>query len=176
MNPVSSTPPGIIPTLPSATNPAPELPPGLTPTLPSTTSPVSELPPGIIPTLPSYANSSSTVNSSSKLILPGQPLPPGSERTDSGLIVVRNRLSQVATGSKLIIATSPLTNDTALDAAKAAHAELTATHGAAAADLMYGAKIALAQRVRSDELQRQAVAALMAGDLTRAVELIQQSR
>jgi hypothetical protein len=130
-----------------------QLPPWITPTLPeATTLPSSTLPPHITPTLPETSTTT----------------------TPSGLIVVRNELSQVSTGAKLVVVTSPLEGNAAVDAAKAAHAELAAAHGAVAADVVYAEQLQLAQGIRNDELRAQAVAALLAGDVAGAAKLITQ--
>lgn len=130
------------------------------------------LPPHITPTLPQ------PVTTPSGLIIPGsaaQPAPSTTQATTpSGLIIVRNELTPVSTGSQLVIADGPLTGNAPVQAAKAAHAELAAARGTEAADIMYGATIELAQGIRNDELRAQAVAALLAGDLAAAVELIAQ--
>lgn len=130
-----------------------QLPPWITHTLPqSSTEPSDTLPPWITPTLPETSETT----------------------TASGLVVVRNELSQVSKGAKLVVVTTPLEGNAAVDAAKAAHAELAAKQGVAAADVLYGEQMALAQGVRNDEIRAQAVAALLAGDLAGAAELIPQ--
>lgn len=101
-------------------------------------------------------------------------LPDATTTTPSGLIVVRNELSQVSTGAKLVVVTSPLEGNAAVDAAKTAHAELAAKHGTAAADVVYAEQMQLAQGIRNDEIRAQAVAALLAGDLKGAAQLITQ--
>ena len=130
-----------------------QLPPWITPTLPQAAAqPSSTLPPHITPTLPETSETT----------------------TPSGLVVVRNELSQVSKGAKLVVVTTPLEGDAAVDAAKAAHAELAAQHGTAAADVLHGEQMALAQGIRNEEIRAQAVAALLAGDLAGAAKLISQ--
>lgn len=98
------------------------------------------------------------------------------QTTPSGLVVVRNRLSPVAAGTQLVVPTSPISGDGALHAAKAAHAELSASSGAAAADIVLGRQVELVQRVRNDEIRKQAIAAFIAGDVDGAAQLIAQTR
>ncbi len=142
----TTLPPHPTPTLPDATT----TPSGLI--VPGSSAPAHTLPPHITPTLP---ESSTTT-------------------TPSGLIVVRNELSQVSKGAKLVVVTTPLEGNAAVDAAKAAHAELAAKHGSAAADLVHADQMQLAQGIRNDEIRAQAVAALLAGDLAGAAKLISQ--
>jgi hypothetical protein len=133
------------------------------------------LPPTITPTLPP------TTTTPSGLLVPAPaagpaPAPSTTQTTTpSGLIIVRNELTPVTRGSKLIVVDTPLTGNAAVDAAKAAHAELAASQGTAAADILHGAQIQLAQGIRNDELRQQAVAALLAGDYATAVKLISQA-
>lgn len=96
--------------------------------------------------------------------------------TPSGLVVVHNGLTTVSAGSQLVIPSGPLTGDAALEAAKAAYAELAGRVGTPAADIVQGGQVSLAQQVRNDELREQAIAALLAGDVDRAAELISQQR
>jgi hypothetical protein len=132
----------------------------------------STLAPTITPTLPP------TTTLPSGLLVPAPatgpaPAPATTQTTTpSGLIIVRNELTPVSRGSKLVIADGPLIGNAAVDAAKAAHAELAASQGTAAADIMHSPQIELAQQIRNDELRQQAVAALLAGDVATAVELI----
>lgn len=104
------------------------------------------------------------------------PAPPSAgapvETTPSGLVVVRDRLSPVAAGAELVVPTSPISGDGALDAAKAAHAELSASSGAPAAEIVLGPELQIAQRVRNDEIRQQAIAAFLAGDLDAAAALM----
>lgn len=131
------------------------------------------LPPHVTPTLP-MADLPPTQTTPGGLLVPVGSVPPGSTTTPSGLIVVRNPLSPVTLGSKLVVATGPLEGSAALDAAKSAHAELAASNGAPAADILVGAQLELAQQVRNEELREQAIAALLAGDLAGAAKLIEQ--
>ena len=135
----------------------------------------TELPPTITPTLP---NATTTP---SGLIVPGSAAPdapqPGTTTTTTpgGLIVVRNELSPVTKGAELVVSDQPLTGDMALDAAKAAHAELAARDGAPVADIMLGAQLEMVQDIRNDELRHEAIEALLAGDLGRAAELMSRA-
>lgn len=140
------------------------LPPHIVPTLPA----ADQLPPHITPTLPP------TETTPGGLLVPTGSVPPGASTTPSGLIVVRKPLSPVTVGSKLVVPNGPLDGSAALDAAKAAHAELAASQGAPVADIVHGGQLELAQRVRNDELREQAIAALLAGDLAAAAKLIGQ--
>lgn len=135
-------------------------------TLPTT----GQLPPHLTPTLPP------TETTPSGLLVPVGSAPDQgtTTTTPSGLIVVRNPLSPVTVGSKLVVATEPLEGSAALDAAKSAHAELAASQGTPAADIVFGGQLELAQRIRNDELREQAIAALLAGDLATATKLIGQ--
>jgi hypothetical protein len=139
----------------------------------------SQLPPHIIPTLPPGATTTP-----SGLIVPSGPTGPApapapsttQTTTPSGLVIVRNELTPVTRGSKLVVATGPLTGNAAVDAAKAAHAELAASQGSAVADIVHGRQLELAQGIRNDEIRRQAIAALLAGDLATAARIISQQR
>jgi hypothetical protein len=121
---------------------------------------LTQLPPWITPTLPPAAT----------------PTQPGTttETLPSGLIVVRNELSQVSAGSKLVIPSGPLTGNGPVDAAKAALAELAEKSGPEAAEIMLGSQVQLAQRVRTDEINRQAIEALLAGNAALAAEIMSQ--
>lgn len=125
------------------------------------TSPASQLPPWIVPTLPE------TETTPSGLIVPKQ-----APTTSGGLVIVRDELSQVRVGSKLVVPTAPVTGDGALDAAKQAYAELASRQGEAAAQIVHGGAVALATQVRNDEIRAEAVAAFLAGDLARWTELL----
>jgi hypothetical protein len=133
---------------------ATSLPPHITPTLPPTTTTPGGLhvPTGATPATPATRT----------------------ETTPSGLIVVRHQLTSVAKGAQLIVATKPLGGNAALDAAKSAHAQLAASQGTAVADIVHGGELQLAQGIRNDELRREAVEAIIAGDLARAAELLAQ--
>lgn len=109
----------------------------------------SQLPPHVVPTLPNAT------------------------QRPSGLIVPGG-LTPVTGDSKLVVVTQPLDGSGALDAAKAAHAELAASQGSAAADIVHGAQLELVQGIRNDELRAQAVAAILAGDVATAAKLISQ--
>ncbi len=145
----SQLPPWITPTLPeSTTTPSGLIVPGSS----TPTAPTSTLPPYITPTLPETSTTT----------------------TPSGLIVVHHELSQVSKGAQLVVVTTPLEGNAAVDAAKAAHAELASKQGTVAADVLYGDQMALVQGIRNDEIRAQAVAALLAGDLAGAAKLISQ--
>lgn len=136
-----------------------QLPPTITPTLPdATTTPSGLIVPGSAAPAPAPAPAPSTTETTTK----------------SGLVIVRNQLTPVTKGSQLVVVDKPLTGNDAVEAAKAAHAELTAAQGREAADILHGPTIELAQGIRNDELRAQAVAAILAGDLTKAAELIAQ--
>lgn len=135
------------------------------------TAPTPITQPAPAPAAPTLPNATTRP---SGLIVPGTASGTTSTTAPSGLIIVRNQLSPVTRGSQLIVVTKPLTGNDAVDAAKAAHAELGASHGAAAADVLYGPTIAAAQQIRNGELRAQAIAAILAGDLARAAELIGQ--
>jgi hypothetical protein len=119
----------------------------------SPTTPNTQLPPWITPTLPTSPSSTTTT-------------------TPSGLIVVRDHLSQVTAGTKLVVPTSPISGDGALDAAKAAYAELAKESGAPAADILLGGQVDIATQVRNDEIRKQALDAFLAGDVATAGELL----
>ena len=136
---------------------SPTLPPWIVPTLPTAT-PAAQLPPYIAPTLPPDV----------------QPIGSTTETTQSGLVVVRTPLTQVSRGQQLIVPSAPLAGNGAVDAAKAAYAEVAAAHGTEAADVLLRDAVELTQRVRNDELRAQAIAALLAGDAATAAKLISQ--
>lgn len=121
----------------------------------------------------------STQQQVSELILPGHPQPqdPGMthETTKSGLVIVKKHLSPVTKGSQLVIVKDPLTSNSAVDAAKDAYKELAASQGTAAADILAGEQMKLAQQIQNKELRTQAVEALLAGDFARAFELMAQA-
>lgn len=139
---------------------SPTLPPWIVPTLPTAApaAPAAQLPPSITPTLPPTA----------------QPAGTTTETTPSGLVVVRNRLTEVSQGQQLVVPSAPLTGNGAVEAAKAAYAEVAAAHGSEAADVLLRDAVELTQRVRNDELRAQAIAALLAGDVETAAKLISQ--
>ncbi len=109
------------------------------------------------------------------LILPSQPpSAPGTttSTSPSGLIVVRNDLTPVSKGTKLVVSDQPLTGDMALQAAKDAHAEIATSDGQPVADIMLGSQLEMVQGIRNDELRREAVEALLAGDAAKAAEIL----
>lgn len=117
------------------------------------------------------------ITTPSGLLVPAPAAPPAGtgtvqETTPSGIIIVRNQLSPVSVGSALVVATKPITGDGALQAAKAAHAELAAAQGGPAADIVLGKQVEMATQVRNDEIRAQAVAAMLAGDLAAAAALL----
>jgi hypothetical protein len=120
---------------------------------------ITQLPPSITPTLPPAATPSPDATT---------------ETLPSGLIVVRNQLSQVSAGSKLVIPSGPLTGNAPVDAAKAALAELAAKSGPEAAEILLGSQVELAQTVRRDEINRQAIEALLAGNAALAAQIMSQ--
>ncbi|MCB0878310.1 MAG: hypothetical protein KDC46_04940 [Thermoleophilia bacterium] len=136
----------------------------------------TELPPTITATLPDASAAPTLPNATttpSGLIVPGSATT--QTTTPSGLIVVRNELSQVSKGSELVLSDKPLDGDGAVEAVKAAYAELAARSGDEAARIVYGDTLEMVQGIRSDELRHQAIEALLAGDLSRAAELISQA-
>ncbi len=109
------------------------------------------------------------------ILIPAGPAPQDpTTTTPSGLIVVERPFTPVTVGSQLVIADQPLSPSGALDAAKAAYAELKATHGVAAAGLAMGDRLELVQDIRNTELRGQAVQALRDGNFELATQLIAQ--
>jgi hypothetical protein len=135
-------------------------------------SPATQLPPWITPTLPEAAPApTDMVETPSGLLVPKAP---GTATGPSGLIIVRNELSQVSAGAKLVVPSKPIEGDGALDAAKQAYAELAAKDGEAAASIMLGGQVEMATQVRNDEIRAQAVKAFLAGDAATAGTLLGQ--